>query len=78
MFRLCVFKPIDWRTSSLEVWSDDVLVAEIFARADGVRRLYVSAEAAERGLDWNALLEAAPRITDMLDKADAERLAIDG
>ena len=75
MFRLSVFKPIDRRTSSLEVWSDDRLVAEVFAGADGERRLHVSDEAAEHGVDWNALIEAAPQITAMLDAADAERLA---
>ncbi|KTW12098.1 hypothetical protein [Sphingomonas sanguinis] len=75
MFQLSVFKPIDWCTSSLEVWSDDRLVAEVFARADGVRRLYVSNEIAERGIEWNALIDAAPKITAMLDAADAERLA---
>lgn len=75
MFRLCVFKPIDWPTSSLEVWSGAELVAEVFAREDGVRRLYVSDKSTERGVDWNALLEAAPQITTMLDEADAERLA---
>ena len=68
-----VFKPVDWQTSAVEVMHGDAIVAEVFAGADGVRRLYVHDEAAKGGIDWNGLIEAAPRITALLDEVDAER-----
>ena len=75
MFSFRVFKPIDWQTASVEVIEDDTLVAEVFARSDGIRRLHLSEEWAKRGVDGERFLQAAPRITALLDEADAERRA---
>ena len=73
MFSFRVFKPVDWQTSAVEVMHGDAIVAEVFAGADGVRRLYVHDEWAKGGVDWKRLTEAAPRITALLDEADCER-----
>lgn len=67
-----VFKSLDRYTAVLEVYEGDALIAEIFAGDDGVRRLYLSDEAIVRGIDWNDLVGAAPKITAMLDQGDAE------
>lgn len=72
MLSLCVFKPLGWKTASVEIWSDDQLIAEIFARDGGERRLWPSATAQAQGLPWDAVRNLASRIDSALDQADAE------
>ena len=69
---LRIFKPLDSNTAVVEFWDGDRLVAEVFARHDGVRRFYLSNEAAAWGLDWEAFSQLAPQVTALLDKADEE------
>ena len=73
MFSFRVFKPIDWETSAVEVMQEGMVIAEVFAGADGVRHLHVEHEWAARGINWDEFIRAAPRITALLDEADAER-----
>jgi hypothetical protein len=63
---------LDQRTASAELWEGEELLAEVFARHDGVRRLYPSKEAAARGLDWETLNQVAPEVGKLLDRADEE------
>ena len=72
MLRLQVFKPLDRRTASVEVWNEDILVAEVFASEGGERRLYVSEAGARLGLDWAIFEALAPKISALLDEADDE------
>jgi hypothetical protein len=67
-----IFKPLDRRTASAEIWDGGRVVAEVFARDDGVRRLYLSKEAAAWGLDWQAFSQLVPDIGALLDRADEE------
>jgi hypothetical protein len=69
---LRIFKPLDWTTAVVEFWQDDRLVAEVFARHDGVRRLYISEDAAAWGIEWEAFNQLAPQVTALLDQADEE------
>lgn len=69
---LRILKPLDWTTAVVEFWEGDQLVAEVFARHDGVRRLHISKEAAAWGLDWEAFNRLAPQVTALLDQADEE------
>ena len=72
--KLRVFKPLEWRTASIEVYQDDgeQIVAEVFARDGGKRRLYMSDSAAKRGLDWSEFAALVPQVTALLDEADQE------
>jgi hypothetical protein len=69
---LRIFKPLDWTTAVVELWQDDRLVAEVFARHDGVRRLHISKDAAAWGIEWEAFNQLAPQVTALLDQADEE------
>ena len=67
-----IFKPLDQQTASAELWDGEQLVAEVFARHDGVRRLHLSTEAAAWGLDWEAFSQLVPDVGRLLDQADEE------
>ena len=67
-----ISKPVEWTTAVAEIYDGERLVAEIFGRHGGERRLYVHNEAVAWGLDWAAFSELVPLITDLLDKADEE------
>ena len=67
-----IFKPLGWKTASLEVWDGQTLVAEVFADGEGVRRLYVSEEAARQGVEWGSFSKLAPGVGELLDLADEE------
>jgi hypothetical protein len=67
-----IIKPLDHRTATAELWDDDRLIAEVFARPDGARRLYPSKEAAAWGLEWDAFAQVAPDVGMLLDQADEE------
>ena len=69
---LRIFKPLDRTTAVVELWDGDLLVAEVFARHDGVRRLHLSTEASAWGLDWEEVSKLAPQVTALLDEADEE------
>lgn len=73
---LRVFKALDDNTASIEFWEGDEVVAEVFARAGRGRRLYVSKQANEQGLDWSALCTLMPKVSEMLDQANAEMLDV--
>jgi len=75
MVELRVFKPMGGRTASVEAWENGALIAEVFAREEGDRRLYLSDGAHVRGVAWDSFAELAPRITALLDSADAEMAA---
>jgi hypothetical protein len=63
-----IFKPLDRRTASAELWRGDKLLAEIFAEAGSKRILCVTQDC----IDWEGLVEIAPRLTAMLDEADQQ------
>jgi len=69
---LGIFKPLGSRTAVAEIWESERLLAEVFAREDGVRRLYLSEEAVASGLDWRRFSGLVPEIEAALDKADEE------
>lgn len=67
-----IFKPLGRVTAALEFWEGDSLLAEVFARDDGIRRLYLSKEAAAWGLNWEAFTALVPEASTRLDQADDE------
>jgi hypothetical protein len=67
-----IFKSLDSRTAVAEVWHAERLMAEVFARQDGVRRLYLSTEAVAWGLDWERFSGLVPEINAALNQADEE------
>ena len=67
-----IFKPLDRTTAVVELWDGDRLVAEVFARPEGLRRLYVSKEAVAWGLEWEPFSRLVPQVTALLDQADEE------
>ena len=69
---LRILKPLDRTTAVLEIWDGEVLIAEVFARQDGVRRFHLSKEAAVWGPHWEALSKIAAQTTVLLDVADEE------
>ena len=69
---LRIFKPLGATTAVAELWHGDRLLAEVFAREDSVRRLYLSEDASACGLEWEPFRQLIPRINDLLDQADKE------
>ena len=69
---LRILKPLDRTTAVLEIWDGDLLMAEVFARQDGVRRFHFSKEAAAWGPHWEVLSKLARKVTELLDAADEE------
>jgi len=71
---LRVLKPLNRATAVVQVWDGDLLVAEVFARHDGVRSFHLSKAAAVWGPHWETLSKLAARATALLDLADEEML----
>ena len=69
---LRILKPLNRTTAVLEIWDGELLIAEVFARQDGVRRFHLSKAAAAWGPHWKALSKLASRVTALLDAADDE------
>ena len=69
---LRTLKPLDRTTAVVEIWDVDLLIAEVFAREDGVRRFHLSKEAAAWGPHWETLSKLAAQVTELLDVADEE------
>jgi len=69
---LRILKPPERKTAVIEIWNGHVLVAEVFARHDGVRRFHFSKEAAAWGPHWNILSKLASKVFELLDVADEE------
>lgn len=69
---LRILKPLDRMTAVLEIWDVDRLIAEVFAREDGVRRFHLSKEAAVWGPHWETLSKLARQVMELLDVADEE------
>jgi hypothetical protein len=72
MIKLQVFKSLDRRTASVELWQGDMILAEVFADEQGTRRLYVAGDSEAPGLNWANFMAVAPRITELLDEADMQ------
>ena len=73
---LRILKPLDRMTAVVEIWDGNLLMAQVFARPDGVRRFHMSKEAAAWGPHWETLSRLASQVTALLDVADEEmRLA---
>lgn len=72
MIKLQVFKSLDRRTASVELWQGDMILAEVFADEQGTRRLYVAGDSKAPGLNWANFMAVAPRITELLDEADMQ------
>jgi hypothetical protein len=69
---LRIVKPLDRTTAVVEIWDGGLLIAEVFARQDGVRRFYLTKEAAAWGPHWEILSKLATQVTELLDAADDE------
>lgn len=69
---LRTLKPLERSTAVVEIWNGHQLVAEVFARQDGVRRFHFSSEAAAWGPHWDTLSRLAPKVFELLDAADEE------
>lgn len=69
---LRILKPLDRTTAVLEIWDVDLLIAQVFARDDGVRHFHLSKEAAAWGPHWVALSKLARKVMELLDAADDE------
>ena len=67
---LRILKPLNRTTAVVEIWDGDVLIAEVFARNDGVRRFHLSKEAAAWGPHWPALSKLTSQVNKLLDAAD--------
>jgi hypothetical protein len=72
MLKLQVQKLSDWTTAIVELWDGDRVIAEVFARDGGERRLYITDELKDNGLDWSDLIEQGSAITAALDEADRQ------
>lgn len=71
---LRILKPMERTTAVIEIWSGDLLIAEVFAREDGVRRFHFSRQAAAWGPHWNILTKLASKVFELLDVADKEMM----
>lgn len=69
---LRILKPLGRTTAVIEIRDRGLLVAEVFARQDGVRRFHFTKEAAPWGPHWGALSRLAHHVTELLDAADEE------
>ena len=69
---LRIVKPLDRTTAVVEIWDGGVLIAEVFARHDGVRRFHLTKKAAAWGPHWEILSKLASQVTELLDVADDE------
>lgn len=69
---LRILKPLERTTAVIEIWSGHLLVAQVFARQDGIRRFHFSREAAAWGSHWNTLSKLASKVFELLDVADEE------
>lgn len=69
---LRILKPLDRMTAVVEIWDGDLLVAEVFARQDGLRRFHLSQKAAAWGPHWETLSKLASQVSELLDVADEE------
>lgn len=69
---LRILKRVDRTTGLVEIWDGDVLMAEVFAREDGARRLHMSKEGAAWGGHWETLARLAHHVMELLDVADEE------
>lgn len=69
---LRILKPVNRPTALIQIWDGDLLLAEVFAREDGVRRFHMSKDGAAWGSHWETLGRLAPHVMELLDEADEE------